>query len=200
MKKLFSLLSLVLLANTSAKMDITKEERELAVKYFNESKEYFLKDVKGLSEAQLNFQPSPEKLSVALCIEHIAIAEKALMEQIQKNLALPVDSAKRALVKAKDTDVWPTVTDRSTKRTTPEFLKPSGKFKNSDEAIQAFLDQRAKNIEYIQTTHDDLRNHFMPHGALGMLDAYQWVLVVAAHCRRHTLQIEEVKADPNFPK
>jgi len=92
------------------------------------------------------------------------------------------------------------VPDRSTKRTAPEFLKPSGKFKNSEEAIKAFVEQRDKNIEYIQTTNDDLRNHFLPHGTLGLLDDYQWLLVISAHSRRHTLQIEEVKADPNFPK
>ena len=28
----------------------------------------------------------------------------------------------------------------------------------------------------------------------------QWVLFVAAHSERHTKQINEVKADPNFPK
>jgi hypothetical protein len=32
------------------------------------------------------------------------------------------------------------------------------------------------------------------------LDAYQWLLLLASHSERHTLQILEVKADPNFPK
>jgi hypothetical protein len=35
---------------------------------------------------------------------------------------------------------------------------------------------------------------------LGPLDAYQWILLISAHSERHTKQIEEVKADPNFPK
>jgi hypothetical protein len=34
----------------------------------------------------------------------------------------------------------------------------------------------------------------------GLLDAYQWMLFQGAHSKRHTAQIEEVKADPNFPK
>ena len=29
---------------------------------------------------------------------------------------------------------------------------------------------------------------------------YQWVLFIGAHSQRHTLQIYEVKASPNFPK
>jgi hypothetical protein len=32
------------------------------------------------------------------------------------------------------------------------------------------------------------------------LDAYEFVLLIAAHSERHTKQINEVKLDPNFPK
>ena len=32
------------------------------------------------------------------------------------------------------------------------------------------------------------------------LDAYQWLLFISAHSERHTKQILEVKADPNFPQ
>lgn len=32
------------------------------------------------------------------------------------------------------------------------------------------------------------------------LDGYQWVLFISAHSERHTKQINEVKADPGFPK
>jgi hypothetical protein len=32
------------------------------------------------------------------------------------------------------------------------------------------------------------------------LDGYEWVLFISAHSERHTKQIDEVKADPTFPK
>ena len=32
------------------------------------------------------------------------------------------------------------------------------------------------------------------------LDGYEWLLYIAAHSERHTKQIDEVKADPHFPK
>ena len=44
-----------------------------------------------------------------------------------------------------------------------------------------------------------LRAHVLLHPVLGPLDAYEWVLAVAAHTERHTKQILEVKADANFP-
>jgi len=199
MKKLSFFLPLLFLNLSTTNLSLTKAEREVAVKYFNESREFFLNDVKGLSPEQLSFKAAPEKWSVAQCIEHIAIAEKALMEVVQNNLHQPLDSVKRPDVKVEDTAIWPFVTDRSKKRSAPEFLRPSDQFATTDDAIKAFLERRQKNIDYVQTTTDDLRSHFMPH-SLGMLDDYQWLIVIAAHCRRHTLQIEEVKADPNFPK
>ena len=55
-------------------------------------------------------------------------------------------------------------------------------------------------MDYVRTTNDDLRDHFGPHPMLGTMDAYQWILLISAHSERHTKQIEEVKADPNFPK
>ncbi|MBS1600313.1 MAG: DinB family protein [Bacteroidetes bacterium] len=192
-------LLLVLIFFSFSTDTITKKERDAAIKYFKESKDIFLNDIKDLSDVQLNFKTSPERWSVAECIEHIAIAEDAFMEIIQEDLKQPVDSSKTPKERIADDAVWPFVTDRSKKRTTPEFLKPSNKFKTTDEAIKAFIERRDKNMNYVNTTNDDLRSHFMPH-ALGMLDDYQWLIVIAAHCRRHTLQIEEVMADPNFPK
>jgi hypothetical protein len=32
------------------------------------------------------------------------------------------------------------------------------------------------------------------------MDAFEWVLLVSAHAERHTRQLQEVKADPGFPK
>jgi hypothetical protein len=32
------------------------------------------------------------------------------------------------------------------------------------------------------------------------MDGYEFVLFIAAHSERHTKQILEVKADPNYPK
>jgi hypothetical protein len=44
-----------------------------------------------------------------------------------------------------------------------------------------------------------LRGHAIDGPAGGKWDAYEWVLLIAAHSERHTKQIEEVKANPNFP-
>ncbi|MEO8055858.1 MAG: hypothetical protein ABI768_11940 [Acidobacteriota bacterium] len=65
--------------------------------------------------------------------------------------------------------------------------------------MRDFAANRAKTIEYVRTTQDDLRAHAAPHPEMGMLDGYWWIALLAAHAERHTAQIREVKTHPKFP-
>ena len=67
------------------------------------------------------------------------------------------------------------------------------------EALARFQKSRTKTIEYLQST-PDLRQHVVDSPLGQPLDAYEWLLFIGAHSERHTKQILEVKADPNFPK
>ena len=72
-------------------------------------------------------------------------------------------------------------------------------FKTLDEALTSFKTNRDLLIEYVKKTDTDLRSHvaILP---MGSFDTYQMILFIGAHSYRHTQQIAEVKADPNFPK
>ena len=52
----------------------------------------------------------------------------------------------------------------------------------------------------VRTTQDDLRDHFADHPVARTLDAYQWMLLLSAHTRRHTAQLNEVKTNPAYPR
>ena len=112
----------------------------------------------------------------------------------------PATPEKRTEVKVTDEQILKMVPDRSRKAQAPEFLKPAGRWANQADVIKAFEEARKGTMDYVKTTNDDLRDHFGPHPLLGPMDAYQWILLISAHSERHTKQIEEVKADPNFPK
>ena len=207
--KLCSLLCLILalgaaaIAQTSApsaSTSLTPEEREVALKNLQATHDAFLKSIAGLSEKQWRFKPAPDRWSVAEVSEHIAVAESSIFALVQKIMSSPADPSKRAEVAGKDDKILLQVPDRTHKVQAPEFLKPTNRFATREENIKAFEDARAATMNYVRTTNDDLRDHFGPHPALGTLDAYQWILLISAHSARHTKQIEEVKADPNFPK
>ena len=91
------------------------------------------------------------------------------------------------------------IPDRSHKAQAPEPLKPTNRFGSPDAAVKHFDDSRAQTIAFLEKT-PDLRAHATDSPMGKQLDAYEWVLFIAAHSDRHTKQILEVKADPNFPK
>jgi len=179
---------------------ISTAERKSAIAYLTSTKDDLLKSIIGLSESQLNFRSTPESWSIKQCVEHIAITETNLFEMIQGILKDAADPRRRSEVKLSDEAVFAKITDRSFKVKAPEPVQPSG-ITSLDDSLEKFLAQRKKNIDYVQSTEDDLRNHFHTFpGAFGTLDAYQLIIFMAGHSKRHTLQIEEVKTNPNFPK
>ncbi len=173
----------------------------MALKSFQTTRDNFLESIAGLSEKQWTFKPAPDRWSVAEVAEHIAVSESTIFGLVQKQImSSPAAPDKRAQAKGKDEIVLERIPDRSHKAQAPEFLRPTGRWATEADLTKAFEDSRAATMEYIRTTNDDLRDHFFDHPVLGTLDGYQWLLLISAHSARHTAQIEEVKADPNFPK
>jgi uncharacterized damage-inducible protein DinB len=180
---------------------LTAPERELALKELQRTHDKFLQSITGLSQQQWTFKPAPDRWSVAEVAEHITVAESAIFGLVQKQLMTsPATPEKREQVKGKDEIILEKVPDRSHKAQAPEFLRPTGRWATEADLTKAFEDSRKATMDYVRTTNDDLRDHFLDHPVLGPLDGYQWLLLISAHSERHTAQIEEVKADPNFPK
>jgi len=90
-------------------------------------------------------------------------------------------------------------------------------YTNSVRAQELTEADRDKAVQYLATTKKDVLDatkglsdaqwNFKPAAdrwsvaeCMEHIAAYEFVLLVAAHSERHTKQIEEVKADPKFPK
>jgi hypothetical protein len=179
--------------------NITAEEREKAVKYLEKTRAGVLEATKGLSEAQWNFKPGPDRWSVAEVTEHIAAAEDFLMDNVRDKIMKAPPRSAPVDVKAIDEFVLQAVPDRSRKAQAPEPLRPNNRFGSPKDSLKHFKESRTKTIGFVKETKD-LRGHAVDSPLGKQLDAYEWVLFVAAHSERHTKQIEEVKADPSFPK
>jgi phage shock protein A len=102
-------------------------------------------------------------------------------------------------VKAIDELVLTAIPDRTHKAQAPEPLKPTNRFGSPEAAIKHFEQSRAKTEDFVRTAQG-LRDHAADSPLGKKLDPYEWTLFIAAHSERHTKQILEVKADPNFPK
>lgn len=185
---------------TATQTELTPKEREYAIKYLKETETGVYKAIKGLSEAQLNFKPTVDKWSVLECVKHIAAAEKELWAMAQPTLNQAPNPEKRAEIKITDEALVKAVEDRSHKSKTFAALEPANSpYQTEAEALAAFKENREKLIAFVKNTEDDLRNHVIVL-PVGTYDTYQYILLIAGHSNRHTQQIDEVKADPNFPK
>ena len=203
MKKLSFFISALLLLSFTAKSPastINDSERKYASDLLLQTEAGVINSISGLSDAQLNFKPAPDKWSVAECVKHIAVTEASLWQMTNGTIMAAATPEKRSDVKATDEQVVQMIESREKKvKTAPSMEPQNTPYKSLDEALKSFISDRLKLIQYVKSTDADLRNHVvtMPFASF---DTYQMILFIGAHSNRHTQQIEEVKADPGFPK
>ena len=197
------ILSCLLLAGVSllplSAEPISTGDREFGMSALHASRKLFLDSVAGLSDAQWNFKPAPEKWSIAEVAEHIALSEDFIYKAADGALKSPARE-KMADPGTMDEKILAALPDRSVKASAPEPLRPQNRFKSMAEAVAAFKSSRDVHIKYLEETQDALREHFFKNPWLGDLDAFQWILYMSAHTERHVKQILEVKASPGFPQ
>ena len=179
---------------------LSADERKYALDYYAKTRARLLSDLKGLSENQLHWKADSTRWSIYQCAEHIALAENLIWQWCQMTEHQPATPEKRGEVKATTDQLVRAMLDRSHKFNAPEMLKPETKFPSTEAAVRAYTMRRDSTMEYIRTTQDDLKDHFVTHPVFGTIDLYQNLVLLAAHSERHTMQIEEVMADPHFPK
>jgi hypothetical protein len=171
--------------------------RDKAVQYLESTKKDVLDATKDLSPAQWNFKPAPDRWSIAECREHIATAEDYIRGLIAEKIMLAPAAPGRDTA-AIDAAIIENVLARKSKAQAPEEIKPTNRFGSPQGAIDHFVESRVKTEEFVKTT-PGLRDHAADSPAGGKWDAYEFVLLIAAHSERHTNQIKEVKTDPNYP-
>jgi hypothetical protein len=181
--------------------NMTAEDRAKVVKLLNESHKQTLDLMEGLSEEQLKFKPAPEKWSVLEVAEHISLAEGALFSAVDGALAAKENPEWETKTKGKTEFLERVMVNRDRKATAPESIVPSGKL-TRDEVIAKLKESRAKTLKFAEETKLPLKSHTLDHPfpVFGTLNAYQWLIYIPLHNIRHNKQIEEVKANPNFPK
>ncbi len=177
------------------------DEQTFLVNHLDKTAKELRAAVKGLSAGQFKFKAAPDRWSVADCLEHIATSE-AFIRQVVTERALTSPAKPEGIAERKKNDgkLLAMLADRSQKAQAPEPLKPTNKFATPQQALDHFLKERKATIAFVKSTDADLRAHTAPHPVFKEVDAYQWLLLISGHSGRHTQQILEVKADPNFPK
>ena len=194
-----SLLLALLFGTLAHAQSLTAADRDKALSYLESTRQGVIDATKELSPAQWNFKSAPDRWSVAECTEHIAAAEGLLrgliIEKVMKAPPRPAGEDVAVI----DQMVLTAIPNRSHKVQAPDQLRPTNRFGSPEGSLKAFIESRNGTEDFLKNTND-LRDHAIMSPIGKNLDAYEWVLYIAAHSERHTKQILEVKADPNFPR
>lgn len=186
--------------NLKEVLEAQESPSTFALDYYDKTFDTLKESIAGLTNEQLHFKPSKEAWSISQCLEHIILTENMIFKMIKENMEKPVNPERRKEIKFSDNEVIAMATDRSKKYKAPEILIAKGKYDTSETAMNDLKAQREEIYSFIKNTSiDDLRNRVNDSPA-GATDAYQSLLFLAAHTARHTLQIEEIKTNTDFPK
>lgn len=211
MKTLMSFFGLVLFSsiyvgntnflNTEISYIVDKEkvyEKDI-MEYLEETEEALIEVTEDLSEEQMQYKPDAESWSIAEIIEHINMVENSMKTMINNKMNADSES-ENIEVKMTDDQVIQLITNRSQKFKTQNQFEPTGEYTTADDAIKAFIDQRENITDWIKDSNTDMRSVVITDFPFGPVDGYQTLLFMAGHTERHTAQIEEVKASPDFPE
>jgi uncharacterized damage-inducible protein DinB len=175
-----------------------KAERDFLVRYLALTRERMLDAIDGLNKEQLGFHPAPNRWSVADCLEHVTLVERAVLRTIQKTLMQNLEPHIGSRVR--DDEILHSVPHRLPRLVSaPEFV-PARRSVDFDDLVRQFEAARERTLRFAAVTSSDLRAHFFAHERFGELDCYQWLLYTAAHSERHARQAVEIAADPMFPR
>lgn len=180
---------------------LSAAERAKLLSLLNDSRDQLYQSIEGLTPAQWTWQPAPERWSVGLVVEHIMRSEVLLFKKAEEalNSQPNPDWEKKTTGKTEFLEkIMPT---RQGRAQAPFEIRPEGKM-SREEVLAKFKELRAKSIAFAEQAGKPLKAYTSEHPfpVFNTLNAYQWLLYIPWHNQRHIKQIEEVKAQPGFPR
>src|SRR5262249_36124262 len=126
------------LSTVATAASLTTAEREKAIRYLSETRNGVIEAVNGISEAQWNFKPGPDRWSLAEIVEHLALIEAVVSNGVLPKMDQAPAGAQDRDAKQVDTEIVAKVLDRSTKYQAPPIATPTGRWTPA-EALNHFL-------------------------------------------------------------
>ncbi len=203
MNRTITLLAAVALAAaapaTGADAQLTAADREQLVELLEDGRDRLLTAVAALDDAGWNYKSSPERWSPAEIVEHLYKSEGLFGGTLEQTLAGKADPEWKSKTGGRTATLRSMMLNRTQRAQAPEPIKPVGEMTRL-ELIQGFAEARAKIIEFTTTTNKAIKEHVTEFGPFSAVNGMQLVVLRGAHTLRHFAQLEEVLADPGFPK
>ena len=169
---------------------MTPQGRTELAANLEESLREFHSTLEGLKEAEARACPSPGRWSVLECIEHLTVVEerfRGILKNAERVGAPSMD-------KERETALVDRVAGRRERAQAPDPVQPSGRFASVAQALEAFNAARAETVRFVEAHYGELYSIAASHPRFGPLNGYEYVLILAAHTRRHAAQVRETRA------
>ena len=165
------------------------DEKQEMLKMLDTGRDALTAAVAGMPEDMASRSPEAGRWSVLECVEHVAIAEDYLLNQI--TTAIRADQP--LIRKMREAAIRDRGPDRTRRVQSPAEAVPTGRFRTLAAALQHFTDKRAQTIRSVETYSDDPRAMRTSHPLMGPVNCYEMFLLMALHPIRHSKQIEEIR-------
>jgi hypothetical protein len=170
------------------------EERSALLHQLRTGQAAISAELSGVTDAQAHFRPEQGAWSILECVEHVALAESAMLVIISRKSTPGERDGNREDAYLKNS------VNRGRKFQAPELMHPRDRYSSLDAALEAFAERRARTIRYIETVEDDLRHRLTTHPVAGEITCRECLALLIGHPLRHIEQIREIKASPNYPR
>ena len=167
------------------------EDRQATLTALTESRETLLNALHGVDEPTARRAPGEGRWSILDCVEHLAAAELLMNAALKR----ATHSGGELLDRTRESALRRRGTDRTQRFNAPEPARPTRRYATLAEATQAWEAVRAQSIAFVEGFEGEPREWMTTHPAIpGPVNCFEVLLLIAAHPRRHALQIAEIRA------
>jgi len=164
------------------------EVRPDLLEILENSRQEFISAAGGIGEQHAKVRPEEGRWSVLDCVEHVTVVEERFLSRLQE--AQHLDSPQ--VDQQKEAELLVRVANRANRAQAPEYSHPSGRFSSLAEGLERFNAARSNTVRFAQDRAGDLYSISTEHARFGVLNGSEWIMLIAAHARRHADQIREV--------
>jgi uncharacterized damage-inducible protein DinB len=184
---------------------VTDEELGRLVKEIDDAQDLLLSRISNITDEQWTFEQNPNRWSIGECVEHIARAQRAILDGVVYSLAGPPNPEWFEQTKGKLELVYQNVLTRTpggvgSPFRAPYEVSPTEQWDRA-RGLQEFYASHGRLRALVESMPREIKNRtFMnPFPQIGMLNAHDWLTLATLHVVRHTKQIIEVQEDPSYP-
>src|SRR5260370_3434196 len=140
----------------AAEPKVTPSDLDHARLYLQQTQSLVVGATKGLSKAQWDFKPAPDRWSIAEIVEHMAVAQDFILGPVREQLA-KAPAPREGDARHVDDLMINQMPDRTARFQAPDFLQPTGRWTPAA-SMDRLLKNYAELRKYLETT-PDLRQH-----------------------------------------